>query len=73
MPRRSILLFAAACFVIAAALAIITVVVVTGREQAAAVSEGTATGQASVGGPFQMVDQDGKTVDQTLQIGRAHV
>ncbi len=70
MPRRSILLFAAACVVIAAALAIITVVVVTGRDRAAAVAEGTSTGQALVGGPFQLVDQNGKAVDQTLLNGK---
>lgn len=70
MPRRSILLFAAACIVIAAALAIVTVVVVTGREQAAAVADGAATGTATVGGPFQMVDQNGKAVDQTLLNGK---
>ena len=70
MPRRSILLFAAACIVIAASLAIVTVVVVTGRERAAAEADGTATGQPQVGGPFQLVDQDGKAVDQTLLNGK---
>lgn len=70
MPRRSILLFAGACIAIAAALATVTVVVVTGRERASAFSEGTATGQPSVGGPFQLVNQDGQTVDQTLLNGK---
>ncbi|QTN20153.1 SCO family protein [Brevundimonas sp. AJA228-03] len=70
MPRRSVLLFAGACIAIAVALAAVTVVVVTGREQAAAVAEGTGTGQASVGGPFQLVNQDGQSVDQTLLNGR---
>jgi protein SCO1/2 len=70
MPRRSILMFAAACIIIAAALAVVTVVVVTGRERATAQSEGVATGQASVGGPFQLVDQDGRPVDQTLLDGK---
>ena len=70
MPRRSILLFAGACIAIAAALATITVVVVKGRERADAVAEGTATGQPAVGGPFQLVNQDGQAVDQTLLNGK---
>jgi protein SCO1/2 len=70
MPRRSILLFAGACVAIAAALAAVTVIVVTGRDRAQAVAEGTSTGQPSVGGPFQLVNQDGETVDQTLLNGR---
>jgi protein SCO1 len=69
MPRRSILLFAGACIAIAAALATVTVIVVTGRERAAAIAEGTSTGQPSVGGPFQLVDQEGQAVDQTLLNG----
>lgn len=70
MPRRSVLLFAGACIAIAAALAAVTVVVVTGRDQAAAVADGSATGQASVGGPFQLVNQQGQPVDQGLLNGR---
>ncbi len=70
MPRRSILLFAGACVAIAAALATVTVIVVTGRERADAVAEGTATGQPSVGGPFQLVNQEGQPVDQTLLNGK---
>lgn len=70
MPRRSVLLFAGACIAIAAALATITVVVVTGRERADAVAEGTATGQATVGGDFQMVNQEGQTVDQAVLTGK---
>ncbi len=70
MPRRSVLLFAGACIAIAAALATVTVVVVTGRERADAVAEGTATGQPTIGGPFQLVDQDGRAVDQTLLNGK---
>lgn len=68
MPRRSILLFAAACFVIAISLATVTMVVVTGRERG--VTEQTSTGQPSVGGPFQLVNQDGQTVDQTMLNGK---
>lgn len=70
MPRRSILLFAGACVAIAAALATVTVIVVQGRERADAVSEGTLTGQPAVGGPFQLVNQDGQPVDQTMLDGK---
>ena len=70
MPRRSVLLFAGACIAIAAALAIITVVVVKGRERADAVAEGTLNGQPAVGGPFQLVNQDGQPVDQTILNGK---
>ena len=70
MPRRSIFLFAGACLAIAIALATVTVVVVTGRDRAQAVAEGTATGQPAVGGPFQLVNQDGQAVDQTMLDGR---
>ena len=68
MPRRSILLFAAACLVIAVALAVTTVVVVTGREQADTMT--ASTGQPDVGGPFNLVNQDGAAVDQTLLDGK---
>ena len=69
MPRRSIQLFAAACLIIAVALAVTTVVVVTGREQADATTTAS-TGQPDVGGPFNLVNQDGAAVDQTLLDGK---
>lgn len=69
MPRRSILLFAGACIAIAAALAVTTIVVVNQREGAIPAVE-TSTGQPSVGGPFQLVNQDGQTVDQTMLDGK---
>ncbi|WP_332658897.1 SCO family protein [Brevundimonas sp.] len=69
MPRRSILLFAGACIAVAAALAITTIVVVNQREGAIPPLE-TSTGQPSVGGPFQLVNQDGQTVDQTMLDGK---
>jgi protein SCO1/2 len=68
MPRRSILLFAGACVAIAAALAVVTVLIVSGRERAA--ETGSAEGTALVGGPFQLVDQQGKAVDQTMLNGK---
>jgi protein SCO1/2 len=74
MPRRSILLFAAACLVLAAALAVVTVIVVQraddGRAAYGTGAEVASTGQPQLGGPFQLVDQDGRTVDQSLLEGK---
>ena len=70
MPRRSILLFAGACIAIAVALAIITVVVVSGRTPASNGAEMTSTGQPLVGGDFNLVNQDGQPVDQTMMNGK---
>lgn len=70
MPRRNIFLFGGACIAIALALATVTVIVVTGRDRAGAVAEGTADGQPAVGGPFQLVNQDGQLIDQTLLNGK---
>lgn len=65
MPRRPVILFAAACAVIALALGLITMVVVKGREQSAQVVE-SGTGQPAVGGPFILTNQDGQVVDQSI-------
>jgi len=69
MPRKSFLLFAGACLAVAAALAVVTGVVVSGRRQAEALQP-SATGTAAVGGPFQLTDQNGRAVDQTLLQGK---
>ncbi|RSB45934.1 MULTISPECIES: SCO family protein [Brevundimonas] len=69
MPRRPVILFAAACAVIALALGLITMVVVGGRQQAAQTTD-VATGQPLVGGDFTLTDQDGKTIDQTILNGK---
>ena len=69
MPRRSVLLFAGACIVFAAVLALVTMVVVSGRGGAGA-DEATSTGQPLVGGDFQLTDQDGRPVDQTMLQGK---
>lgn len=69
MPRRTIFLFAGACFAIAIALAILTVFVVTGRDRGASQTVAS-TGQPQVGGPFQLVDQNGRAADQTLLNGK---
>ena len=65
MPRRPVILFAAACAVIALALGLITMVVVKGRQQTAQVAE-AGTGQPTVGGPFTLTNQDGQVVDQSI-------
>lgn len=71
MPRRSILLFAGVCVAIAALLAVVTIVVVNSRTDAGSLSRQVgSTGQPSVGGPFQLVNQDGQAVDQTLLDGK---
>lgn len=70
MPRRSVFLFGGACLAIALALAAVTVIVATGRDRADAVAEGTATDMPQVGGPFQLVNQDGQPVDQTMLNGK---
>lgn len=66
MPRRPVVLFAAACAVIALALGLITMVVVKGREQSAQIAAETGTGQPTVGGPFTQTNQDGQVVDQSI-------
>ena len=71
MPRRSILLFAGFCVVVAAALAFVSFYVVNSRERAAEAGfVETGTGTALIGGPFQLVDQEGRAVDQTLLNGK---
>ena len=69
MPRRSILLFAGVCIAIAAAVAVTTVVMVNQRDGTIPPVE-TSTGQPAVGGPFQLVNQEGQEVDQTLLDGK---
>jgi protein SCO1/2 len=70
MPRRSILLFAGACVAIAAALAVVTFVVVSRNDAANGASSIASTGQPQLGGPFQLVNQDGQAVDQTMLDGK---
>jgi len=71
MPRRSILLFAGACIAVAVAVAVSAIVVVSGRDEAGPASGlVSSTGQPDVGGPFQLVNQDGQAVDQTVLNGK---
>lgn len=69
MPRRPVILFAAACAVIALALGVITMVVVGGRQQAAPMAD-SATGQPLVGGPFTLTNQDGQVVTEKILNGK---
>lgn len=70
MPRRSILLFAGACVAIAAALAVVTFVVVSRSDVANGGATVASTGQPQIGGAFQLVNQDGQAVDQTMLTGK---
>ena len=70
MPRRSILLFAAACVVLALAVVGGTFFFLSQQGAPGRPGEVISTGQAQVGGPFQLVDQDGRAVDQSLLQGK---
>ena len=70
MPRRSILVFAGACIAIAAALAVVTIVLVSRQPATPQLGEVASTGQPQVGGPFQLVNEEGQPVDQTLLEGK---
>lgn len=67
MPRRTILLFAGLCIALAAVVAAGTIMFVNGQDRA---GSGASTGQADIGGPFSLVDQNGRAVDQTLLNGK---
>lgn len=66
MPRRPILIFAGFCVVAAIAIAVAAIVVTNGRASGNDAPMSIATGQPQVGGPFSLVDQDGRTVDESL-------
>ncbi len=72
MPRRSVLLFAGACIVIAIAVAITTLVLVRGRGPVASSGVVSVTEDKGrlPGGPFQLIDQDGRAVDQSILNGQ---
>ena len=72
MPRRSVLLFAGACIAVAVAL-VITTMVMVGRRDAAPTSGAisvTDTKGRLPGGPFQLTDQNGRAVDQSILDGK---
>ena len=70
MPRRPVLLFAAACAVIAVAMIAVTVVLINRPAAGLQPGEVVSTGQADVGGPFQLVDHDGRPVNQSMLEGK---
>lgn len=71
MPRRPVLLIAAACVLIAVVIAVSTFVTVSRREAAPPeTAPVVSTGQPDIGGPFQLVDQDGRAVDQSVLNGK---
>jgi len=71
MPRRSILMLAGVCIALAAVLAVVTIAVVNGRaDPGSSARQVSSTGQPSVGGPFQLANQEGQAVDQTLLNGK---
>ena len=70
MPRRPVLLFAAACAVIAVAMIAVTVVLINRPAAGLQPGEVVSTGQPDVGGPFQLVDHDGQPVDQSMLEGK---
>ncbi len=69
MPRKSIVIFAAAC--IGLAILIAGVTWWTMARRAAPAEQAVVTyGEADVGGPFQLVDQSGRPVDQSVLEGK---
>jgi len=70
MPRRSILLFAGACAVIAVALIAVTLVLINRPAAGLQPGEVVTTGQADIGGPFRLVNHEGRPVDQTMLDGK---
>ncbi|WP_298125362.1 SCO family protein [Brevundimonas sp.] len=78
MPRRTVILFAAAVCGMALALALITVMVVGARDRAGTAGAGAAgtsyvaasEDQPRVGGPFTLTDQNGRPVTEAMLEGR---
>lgn len=70
MPRRSIVIFAAVCGVLAVLIAGGTWWLLAQREAAPADPAIVTYGQADIGGPFQLVDQTGREVDESILQGQ---
>lgn len=70
MPRRSILLLAGACIAIAAGIAIFTAMALSRPSDGSAAGEVVSTGEARIGGPFELVNQEGQPVDESLLNGK---
>ena len=69
MPRRSILLLAGACLLIAIGVAIFTAMALS-RPSGAQSGEVVSLGTADIGGPFELVNQDGQAVDESILNGK---
>ena len=69
MPRRSILLLAGACLLIAIGVGIFTVMALS-RPSDGRAGEVVSMGEAQIGGPFELVNQDGQAVDETILNGK---
>ncbi|RZJ03218.1 MAG: SCO family protein [Brevundimonas sp.] len=69
MPRRSILLLAGACLLIAIGVAIFTAMALS-RSSGARSGEVVSLGTADIGGPFELVNQDGQAVDESILNGK---
>ena len=69
MPRRSILLLAGACVLIAIGVAIFTAMALS-RPSGAQSGEVVSLGTADIGGPFELVNQDGQAVDESILNGK---
>lgn len=69
MPRRSVVLFAAACVVMALAIGLVTMFVVGGRTNSQP-GQMASTGQPLIGGDFTLTNQDGQVVDQSILKGK---
>ena len=70
MPRRPVIVFAAAILMVAIAIALCTLLVVNSRTGAGDEDTNVASGQSVIGGDFTLVDQNGRQVDQTMLDGK---
>ncbi len=73
MPRKSIIIFAAACLGLAVLIGGLTLWRYQARTDTASAGAGqpvVSFGRADIGGPFQLVDQTGHPVDQSILQGR---
>ncbi len=70
MPSRRILIFALACVALAVVLAGVAIYAQSQRSGIGRGPQVITTGEAQVGGPFTLIDQTGRSVDETILQGR---
>lgn len=70
MPRRSVLIFGGACLAAAAAIAVTALLFVAARDAGPAAIPVSASGQPIVEGDFDLVDLDGRPVDESMLKGK---